>query len=554
MSLCTSARVTCINHSPWIPVTGIALWTSDILSAWPDICGTSMEEPVFHVYSQTPSTASGASARYAEEIHAQFGTTDVHVHLDSLTIPTFHAFVHADALVLSVSDFSYTAAILRTAGPVIYFPFWFLPLKSWCVALKSESDVIPTGGLTKKALSVPSNSSAFKSASRCWMVVDRHGRLLEPPHGGELHSHKLEEKQWGVPPPHLNRPELLLQWKNRHGDLSPMASSIHRAMTDCSRPRALYSLNNYGMGASLHYWSQEICSALGIGARLVAKQGIGTHSGFWVWEDQNRCGTSKLQQPLSCYFGPLAPHCSTQLADISFAYGRKPNLYASAFSPNCTELIKRPVVMGLAAANPSDRSYPWRIATMEYLFANVSQMVIDAAEKALIDIFPSEALRARQRSLITMHIRWGDKGREMTLMPVTEYFRAVRALVVQHRIRNPQVFVTTEDTRALVAFKEAAANEGWSAFSYTPALLADPSVTPGLQAKSTRGSAGFYSMVALLLALEARHYVLTTKSNWSRLIDELRRGVLDRFCGGCSTMNDLMPGSYGLQDYDLISF
>ena len=121
-----------------------------------------MEEPVFHVYSQTPSTASGASARYAEEIHAQFGTTDVHVHLDSLTIPTFHAFVHADALVLSVSDFSYTAAILRTAGPVIYFPFWFLPLKSWCVALKSESDVIPTGGLTKKALSVPSNSSACK--------------------------------------------------------------------------------------------------------------------------------------------------------------------------------------------------------------------------------------------------------------------------------------------------------------------------------------------------------------------------------------------------------
>ena len=153
-----------------------------------------MEEPVFHVYSQTPSTASGASARYAEEIHAQFGTTDVHVHLDSLTIPTFHAFVHADALVLSVSDFSYTAAILRTAGPVIYFPFWFLPLKSWCVALKSESDVIPTGGLTKKALSVPSNSSAFKSASRCWMVVDRHGRLLEPPHGGELHSHKLERR------------------------------------------------------------------------------------------------------------------------------------------------------------------------------------------------------------------------------------------------------------------------------------------------------------------------------------------------------------------------
>jgi len=49
-------------------------------------------------------------------------------------------------------------------------------------------------------------------------------------------------------------------------------------------------------------------------------------------------------------------------------------------------------------------------------------------------------------------------------------------------------------------------------------------------------------MVALLLALSARYHVLTTASTWSRLIDNLRRNVLDRRCGGgCTDAIDLRP-------------
>ena len=59
---------------------------------------------------------------------------------------------------------------------------------------------------------------------------------------------------------------------------------------------------------------------------------------------------------------------------------------------------------------------------------------------------------------------------------------------------------------------------------------------------ATKGSAGTHSMVALLLALHARFYALSTASTWSRLINHLRLSVVDRACGGgCTDMIDLRP-------------
>ena len=48
-------------------------------------------------------------------------------------------------------------------------------------------------------------------------------------------------------------------------------------------------------------------------------------------------------------------------------------------------------------------------------------------------------------------------------------------------------------------------------------------------------------MVALLLALNARYYVLSTASTWSRLINNIRLRVVDRECNGCTDMVDLRP-------------
>ena len=60
-----------------------------------------------------------------------------------------------------------------------------------------------------------------------------------------------------------------------------------------------------------------------------------------------------------------------------------------------------------------------------------------------------------------------------------------------------------------------------------------------------RGRAGLVALGSLLVAMEAKDFVLTTASGWSRLMDELRRNVVDPQCSGgnnCTTMIDLRPG------------
>lgn len=101
----------------------------------------------------------------------------------------------------------------------------------------------------------------------------------------------------------------------------------------------------------------------------------------------------------------------------------------------------------------------------------------------------------------------------------------------QHRIASPSVFLTTEDPVALAEFLQAAPKSWHRVFVYTPAVSADSSVhSQAIEAQSNSGATGRHALVALLLALEARFFVLTGASNWSRLIDELRRTMLEVDC------------------------
>jgi hypothetical protein len=61
-------------------------------------------------------------------------------------------------------------------------------------------------------------------------------------------------------------------------------------------------------------------------------------------------------------------------------------------------------------------------------------------------------------------------------------------------------------------------------------------------AKKLKGRPGLVALASVLVAMQADDYVLTTKSNWSRLINELRKNVLDPRCGDCTRLVDLAPG------------
>jgi hypothetical protein len=102
----------------------------------------------FHIYSEG-----------SEENFAEFKRDDVFLHINSELTYTWMGMVFADALVVSPSSFSYTAALLTT-GDVYYKTFWHKPSPTWilCDNLGDEpkiTAVIPSfdglsGGLSNQ--------------------------------------------------------------------------------------------------------------------------------------------------------------------------------------------------------------------------------------------------------------------------------------------------------------------------------------------------------------------------------------------------------------------
>ena len=110
------------------------------------------------------------------------------------------------------------------------------------------------------------------------------------------------------------------------------------------------------------------------------------------------------------------------------------------------------------------------------------------------------------------------------------------------------IYLASEDPRAVDAFK-AAAPKGWNIYvDRTVAELSPYRPLKGNRAswtaRNTQGRAGLVALGSLLVALEANDFVLTTQSNWSRLINELRKNVLDFRCDNCTRVIDLRPGQW----------
>ena len=200
------------------------------------------------------------------------------------------------------------------------------------------------------------------------------------------------------------------------------------------------------------------------------------------------------------------------------------------------------------------RGTPFFVAAFRWLFSGLSPRLVKLAREAAINVFgPHGAPDA----LVTVHMRWGDKAIDkVTLQSASKYAEAVERLVATHlpglASSKLSVFVTTEDGAALRAFQKEAGLRNWTVYTYAPALLhsnahfevgangshaqsaGSPLGAALAQAQRNHqavGWAGTHSIIALLLALEARLYVLTavgaSSSNWGRLINEMRMAFVD---------------------------
>jgi hypothetical protein len=190
----------------------------------------------------------------------------------------------------------------------------------------------------------------------------------------------------------------------------------------------------------------------------------------------------------------------------------------------------------------------YRAAAMEFLFQRVRPIVIEEAERQIQEVFP-EGL-PDPKNMITVNIRWGDKAREMELQPIERYIYAVTELLMDRpppsdnnstTDNSIHIYLASEDPAAITAFT-AAAPSSWIIHHSGPKIVVQNKNM--LAQENANGQNGLESLGALLVSLESNGYVLTTGSNWSRLINELRKNVLNPRCDYCTKMIDLKYGEW----------
>lgn len=316
--------------------------------------------------------------------------------------------------------------------------------------------------------------------------------------------------------------------------LDPLARRIYNHQRNCDLELANFRYRNrYGLGSDLHVWSQAICNALEDGSYRIRTLTP------WIWRDESVCSSSPSS--MLCYFPESELACPD---DTSLVTSSDSRLIRNITRGQGRISNECPMTIESAGGVSNIRT-----ATTVYLWSRVSPLVQSEAERQMRKVYPDGS---PPNDLITVHIRWGDKKAEMKLVPIDAYVDAVHAIIRKRGLddleHNASIYLATEDPRAVAEFQDAAPSS-WSIYvdPYFAEMLPyrNPKYNGNPQvAKELAGRPGLIALGSLLVAMEADAFVLTTASNWSRLLNELRKGILDPRCNNCTIMVDLRPGEY----------
>jgi len=350
--------------------------------------------------------------------------------------------------------------------------------------------------------------------------------------------------------------------------MSPLGKIIEESQSQCMNATAVELKGGpqemvfsnigawpHGMGSALHTWMHPLCLASTENKILVSG------GSEWIWNDQMTCpqefkmakvakSTSAWQNQgddshsaLWCYFG--WHESGLRCPPGTIAWDKPPIDFGDDFlSYKCDSYLEKYGKQTI------------RNAAIEWLFQNVSLLVIREAERQIREeAFPADEnttaitntreflrwpLIPSADSLITVHIRLGDKSSEMELLSISDYINGTKSLLTENEISGREdvhIFVVTENPSAVKLFSDASPTN-WIVHSSGPKHPEDNNFVPAL-ASSSRGRAGLESLASLLVSLESNRYVLCLGSNWSRLINELRATVVDYRCRNCTKMLNL---------------
>lgn len=315
------------------------------------------------------------------------------------------------------------------------------------------------------------------------------------------------------------RPKLRLDWSNLPPQ-SEIAKRLYDLQNNCTLPFMTneWRPGAYGIGSDVHVWGNQLWGGLLYGHRVKTDNP-------WIWIDPDVCGGNTTWH---CYFPAAEPSCPVE----TFKHGRIQS-----------------VTCGKYVIWPETYEVPeFRAAATEFLFSSISRVVIEEAGRQIQAVFGDTGVPP---NLITVHVRWGDKALEGSRRnnPIRDFVSAVKRIVVEKNIDSVHVLLCTEDPIAVNAFRNAA-DPSWTIYLdhfYTQYLpyRKDREViynVPSLIAMELKGKPGLWALGSLLVAMEANYFVMTTKSNWARVMNELRKNVVDPRCGGCTYMVDLEAG------------
>jgi len=210
--------------------------------------------------------------------------------------------------------------------------------------------------------------------------------------------------------------------------------------------------------------------------------------------------------------------------------------------------------------NRDEWRLPFRRAFIEYLFSTgLTDIVKNEAIRQIKEVFGSSTV---PKNIITVHLRWGNKGLEAPLLGIEAYRKGIESLVNKKNTGEIiNIYLATEDPRGLPALKaelektsaedtesiwfkngfkiyldaQIAINikNGLRPLTAGPSAVKINSGTESEVARLSKGKYGLQGLASLMIAMEADRYVLTLSSNFSRLMNEIRinMGQLAHICG-----------------------
>eukprot|EP00455_Lapot_gusevi_P013804 TRINITY_DN16809_c0_g1_i5.p1 TRINITY_DN16809_c0_g1~~TRINITY_DN16809_c0_g1_i5.p1 ORF type:complete len:386 (-),score=52.82 TRINITY_DN16809_c0_g1_i5:22-1179(-) len=276
----------------------------------------------------------------------------------------------------------------------------------------------------------------------------------------------------------------------------------------CDNQRFLvWRMWQHGIGSDIHGLSYGLAVAIMMG-RILLIDDVNTP---WMYA-QNVAPPS-----LHYYFVPIS-NCTLQHAQPIQYYAN----HTSAATFRSIYSVRHRESGGMKAQYPLSSIPPrwrhlglswWRAQSTRYLLRKIQPPLAEALCRVKQEIAPY----GFPRPLISVHVRHGDKWIEMDLLPFSQYMAAAEAI----RKQNPLVrtiFLSTENQHVI---EQARTYKNWT-FLYTHNLRLN--VSP-MESASVLGweTEAMISFVNLYLALEGDYFIGTRKSNWCRLIDELRQ-------------------------------